>query len=411
MDAQKSSSLFKAPVFTILAGDSGVVYHVHTSVLCKSPVLSKVVEGDWSETREKTLFWKQWSVDGVEKLLAWLYTGDYQCPLPAKIVTLEEADSASSQLSDSGKAGSKLTPTLDGAKRATKNQKRINENGTTSPSNPPSDLIDLGRKTAKTDGTAALPSISALDGPDPGSDSKISEATAFEVWSADHVRNASEWQWEATLMTHAELYVMACHYELWGLKAMSWQRLRTIFNVFGSPKRGSAIYDVVIKLVPYVYEETGTVGNEDDPLRRLVSTFAAQNFTEIQGVALAELFVSATESVKDFIVDLNNKVAIRMKSSAGQIFYPRSGVHPAKYGPVALGGVVPFAKLGSPRDRPRRLILHKDSPSGHRLLPGLGEIRVLIFHTFSTGVDENPSTKDAQNSAPSRHEYWKGLAT
>ena len=280
-------------------------------------MLAKVVEGDWSEAREKTLIWKQWSVAGVEKLLAWLYNGDYYCPLPAKIVEYEEVDSASSQLSEDKEAVSELAPTPDGTERAT--QDDTSNNMRTSPWNRTSDLIELGRKTAKKDRVATLPSIGALDGPGPQPGTKISEAAAFEVWSSEDEWTASEWQWEVTMMTHAELYVMACQYELADLKEMSWQRLRTIFNVFGSPEPGSIIYDDVIKLVPYIYQETGTIGDKEDHLRELVSTFAALNFTAMQGLELDELFLAATESVKEFIVDLNHKVAIRMNSLAGQI--------------------------------------------------------------------------------------------
>ncbi|KAL8871843.1 MAG: hypothetical protein Q9174_002414 [Haloplaca sp. 1 TL-2023] len=316
MDAHKASSPFKAPLFTILAGDSAAEYHVHASVLCQSSVLAKMVEGDWSETRDSKLVWKQWSVEGVERLIAWLYRGDYQCPLPSRIVTQEEADSRSSQLSMGGKAIKNLAQNFDDAHWVTQEHTRINKKGRTSPSNPPSDLIDLEGKTAKSDGAAALPSIVALAGPDPGTDSQISEGAAFEVWSSENVWKANEWQWEAILMIHAELYVMACHYELSGLKAMSWQRLRTIFNVLGSPEPGSIVYEEVLNFAHYVYTETGTIGDEQEPLRTLVSTFAALNFPGMQGLVLEQLFAFDAHSIKEFIVDMNDKVAIRMKSLA-----------------------------------------------------------------------------------------------
>ncbi|KAL8865913.1 MAG: hypothetical protein Q9174_006616, partial [Haloplaca sp. 1 TL-2023] len=315
---------FKAPIFTILAGESGAVYHAHTSVLCQSSVLAKIVEGDWSETRDKKLVWKQWSVEGVEKLLAWLYTRDYHCSLPASLYEQEEVDSTSSQLSEGAKADLRLSSNSGDTERANRDDTVVSKMQT-SRLNPPADVNDLGGKAEINDEDATLPSIGALNEPGCQKDVQISEAATFEVWSSEDGWTASEWQWDETLKTHAELYIMACQYELAGLKKMSWQRLRTIFNVFGSPERGSSIYDDVLTVVPYVYEETGPVDKEEDPLRMLFSTFAALNFTDIQGENLNELLFSAAHSAKEFIADLNYKAAIRMRSLAEPYFAMNHG--------------------------------------------------------------------------------------
>ncbi|KAL9031627.1 MAG: hypothetical protein Q9180_006791 [Flavoplaca navasiana] len=142
----------------------------------------------------------------------------------------------------------------------------------------------------------------------------MSEAEEFDKWTGHQLWSPGQLDYHATFMTHAELYNMACTYQLDGLKNMAWQRLRSVMVTIGQPVTGSAVIGNLVKLIRYTYEVTGDIDHEEEPLRKLVTTFAAAYISQFEGPDVDELMRSRVESDREFVVDLMAKIRVQVNS-------------------------------------------------------------------------------------------------
>ncbi len=129
----------------------------------------------------------------------------------------------------------------------------------------------------------------------------------------------SRYDYSATLMTHAELYVMACFYLLDDLKNMAWQRLRSVLISFGKPP---GVFGCVAKdlatLIHYVYRNTAdNFGEEEEPMRMLVSHYASLHFTSLTHADFRALLRSGEETDRQFQYDVMDKVGVRLARLEG----------------------------------------------------------------------------------------------
>ncbi|KAI4242013.1 MAG: hypothetical protein L6R40_004240 [Gallowayella cf. fulva] len=146
---------------------------------------------------------------------------------------------------------------------------------------------------------------------------KLSQAKEFDKWAGHRRWSLDRLDYEDTFMTHAEMYVMACEYMLDELKNMAWQRLRLVLITIGTPKPMSAVIGNMISLARYVYQETGKVGEEDEPLRELIVTFAGLYFTKFEGPEFQELIMSSSIGDREFLHDLMMKVMAKVAHLEG----------------------------------------------------------------------------------------------
>ncbi|KAL9583134.1 MAG: hypothetical protein Q9212_002883 [Teloschistes hypoglaucus] len=287
------SNPFSSQFYTILVGPSAHPFYVHADVLAKSEVLKREVSGEWKESQEKQIIWPHWNLSAAAKFIEWLYTGDYRCPYPTKVGTGESSsqqERESLRASDSWRFGSHLF----------------------SISNKPAGILDMLRKAIP---EQPLPPLNELVwiGSCKLELWRPSQAGEYEKWTTHQKWHPSELDYEEVFLTHAELYVMACTYMVDDLKSMAWQRLRSVLSKIGVPVSGSPLIGNLASLIRYTFKETGTSGNDEDPLRMLVTAFAALHFTIIQGPEIDALIMSPANSDREFSVALTSRMTRQMR--------------------------------------------------------------------------------------------------
>lgn len=115
----------------------------------------------------------------------------------------------------------------------------------------------------------------------------------------------TEYNFEEVFLTHAKIYALALKLEIEALCALAIRRLlRTLVDI-GSVGANSPVKGSFIALARYTYSSTS---NSEDPLRRIVSQFAALNFTALQSQKLRELIREGG----DFASDLMEKASRRL---------------------------------------------------------------------------------------------------
>lgn len=109
-------------------------------------------------------------------------------------------------------------------------------------------------------------------------------------------------------LAHARIYTMAVKLGVNTLSTLALQRLlRTLINIGSLPPNPNAVSNFS-KPVRYTYAHTYTL---EDPLRAIVSQFAALNFTAFQ----AEDINSLMGGQKEFASDLMKKVSGRLTAA------------------------------------------------------------------------------------------------
>lgn len=287
-------------------------------------MLKAEVEGQWKENQERKIEWPHWSVGGAERFLEWLYRGDYVCPYPVQ-KTRETIDG---KIKGGGKKKIDLFSALKSLEEPPVDCSVLEDglgwdtigSGTTSSKKKrgkPRQIISQAQQKTLSPPLTHLQDLSwngcrQLD--------KLTQAEEFDKWTGHQLCSTSELDYESTFMTHAELYVMAHQYMLPQLKNMAWQRLRSVLISIGKPAPGSPVIQNIAMLAHYVYQETGGGGPrmeesheaEEEPLRLLVSSFAALHFTTLKHPRMDELMRSQEEADRDFVVELMAKVSHQM---------------------------------------------------------------------------------------------------
>ncbi|KAL8708077.1 MAG: hypothetical protein Q9220_007009 [cf. Caloplaca sp. 1 TL-2023] len=308
MEGTSFQSIFESPIIEISLGDSSKTFHAHASVLSKSEVLQKSLNGCWKENEESKLDWPNWTVSGVEKLLDWLYTRDYTCPYPtlareSKVSSDEESDTKEGGESNSEDNYTTNTPVMLKMKEGFGRHRASRK----SQGNLEVEVPNEGAQEKKDTSDRQKASLEGLTWEGLRPLEQISQAEEYKKWTGHILWRPEELDYGATLLTHAELYVMACQYLLIDLKSMAWQRLQAVLISIGPLKRNTPVIGNLVALLSYIYQETSNDGK--DPLRMLVTTFASLSFTDFQGPDVDRLMKSTDESDREFVADFMLKVA------------------------------------------------------------------------------------------------------
>ena len=105
-----------------------------------------------------------------------------------------------------------------------------------------------------------------------------------------------------TLLQHSKLYVLAHYLQFTELEAEAYFHIKAILDLFQELPPNLLGY--ILQLIRHVYEHTDTLVNSKEPLRELVSTFAAKFFHAFQGDEVKELMGKGG----DFVIDVLEKV-------------------------------------------------------------------------------------------------------
>ncbi|KAL8850914.1 MAG: hypothetical protein Q9221_004114, partial [Calogaya cf. arnoldii] len=207
---------FGSQVFQIVVGPSAKTLYAHADVLAKSDVLRMVVNSGGKEKEEGKILWPDWTVGAAERFLEWLYTGDYKCPYPVEASKQDQI----SREKDEGEAGTQLAVKAgqgikNGHAVRIRSNKRAHKQSHTN-------ITPRPTKTNKQ--SPIVPGTQFKDVTWSGSrplTSKLSEAEEFDKWTGHQLWTPGQLDYEATFMTHAELYNMACTYQMDDLKNMA----------------------------------------------------------------------------------------------------------------------------------------------------------------------------------------------
>ncbi|KAL8867669.1 MAG: hypothetical protein Q9198_008432 [Flavoplaca austrocitrina] len=105
---------------------------------------------------------------------------------------------------------------------------------------------------------------------------------------------------------------MACRYMLTELKNLSWQRLRSLLGEINKPRAKSSFMGNLIDLIRYAYKETSNEPGCTEPLRQLVTTYAAIYCDLFGGPMVDDLMMSTELSDREFVSDFTRKAVQRV---------------------------------------------------------------------------------------------------
>lgn len=244
---------------------------------------------------QQKIIWEDWDEDTVSRFLQYMYTGEYEFPYPSLLANVEENRNSKDSPEPSPK--SKLA--------FLKRSSLINalfaapippEDGWSEPRVP----LDLGK--------GPLVPITSRDYSAPRLAVRLTHAQEFTLWPGHQLWSSKELDYEATLLAHAKIYSIADCFMLDELKSMAVESLREALTFIGCPNSESGVISDVITLIEYVYAHTNRLVSEEEPLRKLVTTFAASNYTNMDG----QDFQTLMSRGGDFVLDLVPKLMHRL---------------------------------------------------------------------------------------------------
>lgn len=284
-------SLFTGSTFEVFAGPEQTRFVAHTSVLEKSEKLRALTRGIWKESAECKVVLEEWDPETVGRLLEWLYTGDYESTLPTAEAARSKAQALQARVSEG------TTPFMWTDERPT-----------------------ITLKEAESRSKAPLTCLKDIRFNNDEPKVAPSHAETFELWAATHRQDHVILDCEATLFAHAKLYALADYMLLPALQAQVFQRLKAVL-IFISPSADIFNPDFesasahmaklpavrhIITLGEYVYANTTRTESEEEPLRKLISTFIALNYDQFDDDAgVVQAFL---EQGGEFQDDVHDKV-------------------------------------------------------------------------------------------------------
>lgn len=126
-----------------------------------------------------------------------------------------------------------------------------------------------------------------------------------------------DYDYGPVLLAHAKVYALAQYKGIFTLKALSLERLLMTLMSIDSIQTGwhYQITINIVELLRYVYSHTDSPKKSEEPMRKIVSQFAALNFRDLQTREMGELMSEGGDLVKD----LMGKVCRMLADSDGEI--------------------------------------------------------------------------------------------
>lgn len=286
-------------------------------MLCKSESLRALVEGRWKDSLERRITWEEWDEDSVARFLEWLYTGDYSWPYPTNMEPqtptkgpinheVESSNGLSSgTMSKPSTEGS--MPAIDGTKSADPVFDSLTGFATETSSNRASKQKHPHR--SRSSQIRPLTPIGSLDYDVPKNPSKPNQEKKFDLWNLDGARSSPQMDYETTLLAHAKLYTMANCFLLAELRNLALQQLQICLIALDNPTPESHIVSNITTLIQYVYANTVRLKKKEEPMRKLVTTYVAAQFTALRGNDFMQLLMEGGEIVDDVLTKLRRRIA------------------------------------------------------------------------------------------------------
>ncbi|KAF8542027.1 hypothetical protein BDD12DRAFT_432243 [Trichophaea hybrida] len=227
MAVSNISNHFDSSTLTLLVGTTKKPYSVHSSLLASnSKTFRAMCEGDWVESHSREVDWSGWEECTVKRYLEWIYTGNYSVSESSENLNAPPPEAESRKAPE---------PTVQSSQL-----------GTVRPLTPLSACF------------TPLPTPGPYD------------------------TSQDKGDFSAKSMAHAKLYVLAQYTNTPALENAALGRLHNILVQFASSKDAQNT-ESIVNLVEYIYANTNSPMNSEEPMRRVISTFCAVRFFELLG--------------------------------------------------------------------------------------------------------------------------------
>lgn len=247
------TSYMSSEVFELVAG-GGVTFFVHKAILGHhSQPFKEATSGPWCETEEHNIQLSDWDSNTVGRMVQFMYTGDYTYPDPYAPIESEVSDGGAESLSSTPPE-----PRRSGA---------------------------LTPFPQCVQGTLHEPAIPPM---------------TDAVWL--NCVDTAIFDFEETFLAHAQVYALAQYKSIAALKALAHDRLsRTLLKLHPLGPNPHLAANI-LSLATYVYANTDSLTNSEEPLRRLISQYVAHNFATWQkDPAAVEMMCAGGEFVRDVL--------------------------------------------------------------------------------------------------------------
>ena len=268
-----------------MAGKEQQELQVHSDILSQSETLAASFNGPFKETAESLVKLEEWEVETVTSVVQWFYTRDYRTPLPAPVrdpnTEVEEAASARSAEVKQPQGLSAISKDCGGLNSGTEG---------------PPEALRIDVPIPAPGGYILSHQMSNLE-------ALMQFGHQVSRSHANGEKIDVKYTYTTTLMCHAKVYALADYLLLSDLKKLAYKGIDVcirIIETFGLDEH--TIKDVVT-LARYAYAHTndhkpGDADNEE-PLRKRISTFIAANLRVFRGPHALELEHAGGELVQD----------------------------------------------------------------------------------------------------------------
>lgn len=252
---------------------------VHKDILTsQSQPFRNAITGVWKESAERKINLEDWDKETVGRLVEFLYTGNYSYPDPEPILPEQQVSAVLDR--GASQQGTKTPGTR------TPGTIQSQGSGGDSPSDRHCPLTPLDQ---------CLPRCLL--------ENRKTDAERLELFLPD------QHGYKEALLSHAAVYALARYKAVDSLQILALKRLTMTLSRISQILPGSRLPLGVVDLVKYVYSHTDALRSSEEPLRRLISQFAALNFPALQTGAE---FVELMSEGGDFVNDLMAKVSRRL---------------------------------------------------------------------------------------------------
>ncbi|OAP59079.1 hypothetical protein AYL99_06377 [Fonsecaea erecta] len=316
------SQLLHSRCITIHAGKGDCKFFVHEALLSKSSSesLQKLVKPGWRESSEGCIDWTHTNSQTVERVLTWLYFGDYQSPDPVPREVGDPHETGSDRHASETREGSQ--PAAQGSEGVDDTPVEVEpEFEAEIATDEPEPEVD-----AVPDSPAA--ESDPLEAEDPELQNAIFESCSVRPLtplgkcvgvpplmtvykSAGGVFQDREFPHKAfsylePLLAHVGVYSFAKYHLLSGLKELALQR--TIVTLRKLDCSVDHAEQELTKAIEFVYDNIPADEENEEPMRKLFSQFAAANYTSLMHGSFEVLFTGGG----DFALDLARKLSRRL---------------------------------------------------------------------------------------------------
>ncbi|KAL9055541.1 MAG: hypothetical protein Q9206_003092 [Seirophora lacunosa] len=265
------TSPFDSPVYTVCTGPNDDPatkrYRAHASILSKSPVLKKIVDGNWKETNDRSITLPNWGEETVGQAIEFLYSGCYTVSVPSDLKDIP------------------LPPEPEAPRW--QSYKITAEQG------------------AEEFRLRPLPDLIDMECLGPWLETPLGFVRP-DNFNMTHLQPSI---WRAvttgyTLLPDAKVYVLAEYLQLRDLQRFAFRKIQEVLARAHEQNRNPALVTEAVRLARYVYACTNAPNESEEPLRDLVSTCTAMWFMTLHGKEWEELMAEGG----DFVVDVVRKV-------------------------------------------------------------------------------------------------------